>query len=90
MSHALFPDLGALDLLGWHRNWEAAATDCREVVFLFAVQESTYAGGFNRSLQHLLILRDEEVCAWRGMSASEPNSDIAEPNNGAQFGNYCQ
>jgi hypothetical protein len=23
--------------------------------------------GFNRSLQHLLILPDEEVCVWRGM-----------------------
>ena len=27
---------------------------------------SAFGGGFNRSTQHLLILRDEEVCAWRG------------------------
>src|SRR5204862_5328655 len=26
-----------------------------------------YACVFNRSTQHLLILRDEEVCAWKGM-----------------------
>jgi hypothetical protein len=28
---------------------------------------SAIGGGFNRSTQHLLILPDEEVCAWRGM-----------------------
>src|SRR5204863_8214225 len=26
-----------------------------------------FDGVFNRSTQHLLILRDEEVCAWKGM-----------------------